>query len=200
MRLWGWLTGGAGGRVHQTRCAVCARTAVEARLRRGGAAGCSSIRGSSQARVRARAGLRGPRPGDRQGVREAVSRPTLRIGPASRPRRVCSQCGEPYCWGPLGPPHRRRRTLPARPFPEPRSPVLPGLERGRLIRARPRARSQSRSWGHAPGVHPFGETAKIRDSGWVLKPWAAAQQPMAGWLRTPRVSDSPGPSAVAVRL
>jgi bacterioferritin-associated ferredoxin len=99
MRLWGWLTGGAGGRVLRTHCAVCARTAAEARLRkdRGGRVlvyqGIVAGTGAGGARVsegRARA------------IARAFERPfrTQNFDSAELHDHagVCSQCGEPYCW------------------------------------------------------------------------------------------------------
>jgi hypothetical protein len=99
MRLWGWLTGGAGGRVLRTRCAVCGKTAAEARLlkARDGAVlvyqGIVAGTGPSGAPVskdRARA------------IARAFRKPFLARNFESADlydhAGVCGQCGMPYCW------------------------------------------------------------------------------------------------------
>lgn len=103
--MWGWLTGGAGERVVRTRCAACARTAAEARLRTGadgavlvyqGVVSATGPGGTPITKARARAVVR------------AFNRPfrtaNFEAAELHDHAGVCGPCGEPYCWAHWGQP------------------------------------------------------------------------------------------------
>lgn len=97
--MWGWLTGEAGDRVLRTRCAACARTAAEARLRKvrdgarlvyQGIVAGTGPGGAAVTKARAQAVARAFRKPFRPQNFEAAE--------LHDHAGVCGQCGAPYCW------------------------------------------------------------------------------------------------------